>query len=154
MQDSLEAAQSADEVVAFARESELFLSTEDLKEAQSGCSSQDASAQHGYNCITDLIPMSEEQFKAFLEEVKANLSLREKLKAAQSTDEVVSAAKEYGYDFSAEEFTACAKRFGQISEDELDNAVGGQASIACATNCVACNTYNTLYTLDLMCCGL
>ena len=40
--------------------------------------------------------MSLEQLKAFLEKVKADSSLQEKLKAAKSPEDVVGIAKGYG----------------------------------------------------------
>ena len=41
--------------------------------------------------------MSEEQLKAFLEKVKADTSLQEKLKAAADSDVVLAIAKEAGF---------------------------------------------------------
>ena len=41
--------------------------------------------------------MSEEQLKAFLEKVKADTSLQEKLKAASDADAVVAIAKAAGF---------------------------------------------------------
>ena len=35
-----------------------------------------------YDCLTELMPMSEEQLKAFLEKVKGDSNLQEKLKSA------------------------------------------------------------------------
>ena len=43
--------------------------------------------------------MSEEQLKAFLEKVKGDTSLQEKLKAASDADAVVAIAKEAGLVF-------------------------------------------------------
>ena len=42
--------------------------------------------------------MSLEQLKAFLEKVKGDSSLQEKLKAAKSPEDVVGIAKEHGHD--------------------------------------------------------
>jgi predicted ribosomally synthesized peptide with nif11-like leader len=42
--------------------------------------------------------MSEEQLKAFMEAVKADAGLQEKLKAAADYDAVVAIAKRMGYD--------------------------------------------------------
>ena len=42
--------------------------------------------------------MSKEQLKAFLEKVKDDTSLQDRLKTAKSQDEVVSIAKEHGHD--------------------------------------------------------
>ena len=62
--------------------------------------------------------MSKEQLKAFLEKVKGDTSLQEKLKAAKSQDDVVSMAKEHGHDFGTEHIT-------QLSEEELEGVSGG-----------------------------
>ena len=62
--------------------------------------------------------MSKEQLKAFLEKVKADTSLQEKLKAAKSQDDVVSIAKEHGHDFGTEHIS-------QLSEEELEGVAGG-----------------------------
>ena len=47
--------------------------------------------------------MSEEQLKAFLEKVKGDTSLQEKLKAAADIDAVAAIAKEAGFSISADE---------------------------------------------------
>ena len=47
--------------------------------------------------------MSEEQLKAFLEDVTADAGLQEKLKAAGDADAVVEIAKAAGFIISAEE---------------------------------------------------
>ena len=62
--------------------------------------------------------MSEEQLKAFLEKVKGDLNLQERLKATKSQDEVVSIAKEHGHKFEAE-------HINQLSEEELEGVAGG-----------------------------
>ena len=45
--------------------------------------------------------MSEEQLKAFLDKVKGDTSLQEKLKAAADSDAVLAIAKEAGFSISA-----------------------------------------------------
>ena len=62
--------------------------------------------------------MSLEQLQAFLEKVKGDSSLKEKLKAAKSSDKVVSIAKEYGHEFTAD-------KISQLSEEELEGVAGG-----------------------------
>jgi len=62
--------------------------------------------------------MSEEQLKAFLEKVKVDSNLQDKLKAAKSPEDVVGIAEEYGYEFNAEKITA-------LSEEELEGLAGG-----------------------------
>ena len=67
--------------------------------------------------------MSEEQLKAFLEAVKADAGLQEKLKAAVDADAVVAIAKAAGFLISAEELAARAQ--AEVSEDELEGVAGG-----------------------------
>ena len=62
--------------------------------------------------------MSLEQLKAFLEKVKGDTSLQDKLKAAKSTEDAVAIAKEHGHDFTADKFT-------ELSEEELEGVSGG-----------------------------
>ena len=71
--------------------------------------------------------MSEEQLKAFLEEVKGDASLQDRLKAVKSQDEVVSIAKEHGHDFGAEQLS-------QLSQEELEGVAG--ATVICITSIV------------------
>ena len=63
--------------------------------------------------------MSEEQLKAFLEKLKADTSLQEKLKAASDADGVVAIAKEAGFSISAEDYAS------ELSDEELEGAAGG-----------------------------
>ena len=67
--------------------------------------------------------MSEEQLKAFLEAVKADASLQEKLKAAgdADADAVVAIAKAAGFAISADDLEAQS----EISEEELEGVAGG-----------------------------
>ena len=66
--------------------------------------------------------MLEEQLKAFLEKVKADTSLQEKLKAAADSDAVVAIAKEAGFMISADDLT---KAQSELSEEELEDVSGG-----------------------------
>ena len=65
--------------------------------------------------------MSEEQLKAFLEKVKADTSLQEKLKAASDADAVVAIVKDAGFSISADDL----KRSIELSEEELEGVSGG-----------------------------
>ena len=69
--------------------------------------------------------MSEEQLKAFLEAVKADAGLQEKLKAAKDVDAVVAIAKAAGFVISADEMQ---KSWAEISEEELEGVAGGLPS--------------------------
>ena len=66
--------------------------------------------------------MSEEQLKAFLEAVKADASLQEKLKAAGDDDAVIAIAKAAGFAISADDLK---KAQSEISEEELEGVAGG-----------------------------
>ena len=66
--------------------------------------------------------MSEEQLKAFLEAVKADSSLQEKLKAAGDDDAVIAIAKAAGFAISADDLK---KAQSEISEEELEGVAGG-----------------------------
>ena len=67
--------------------------------------------------------MSEEQLKAFLEAVKADEGLQEKLKGAGGADAAVAIAKGAGFVISAEELQSEAER--ELSDDELEGVAGG-----------------------------
>ena len=67
--------------------------------------------------------MSEEQLKAFLEKVKADTRLQEKLKAAKSSEDIVTIGKEYGHEFTA-------ANLSQLSEEELEGVAGGISCFA------------------------
>ena len=73
--------------------------------------------------------MSEEQLKAFLEKVKGDTSLQEKLKAAGDANAVAAIAKEAGFSISADDLTTKAQ--SEISEEELENVAGGQKEYTC-----------------------
>ena len=71
-------------------------------------------------------PMSLEQLKAFLETVKGDTSLQEKLKSAKSPEHVVAIAKDHGHAFSIDKFT-------ELSDEELDGVTGGGIHMCCKT---------------------
>ena len=65
--------------------------------------------------------MSEEQLKAFLEKVKGDTSLQEKLKAAADSDAVLAIAKEAGFSISADEINQAQS---ELSDEELEKLAG------------------------------
>ena len=67
--------------------------------------------------------MSEEQLKAFLEKVKGDTSLQEKLKAAADADAVAAIAKEAGFSISADDLKNAQPT--ELSEEELEGVTGG-----------------------------
>ena len=72
--------------------------------------------------------MSEEQLKAFLEAVKTDAGLQEKLKAAKDADAVVAIAKAAGFVISTEELN---KAQAEVSDEELEGAAGGFTGDSC-----------------------
>ena len=66
--------------------------------------------------------MSEEQLKAFLEKVKADTSLQEKLKAAANSDAVLAIAKEARFSITSDDLN---KTKSEISDEELEGLAGG-----------------------------
>ena len=84
--------------------------------------------------------MSEEQLKAFLEKVKANTSLQEKLKAAADADAVVAIAKEAGFSIFADDLKNAQS---ELSEEELEYVAGGQfadTGSICYACCMSCHS--------------
>ena len=62
--------------------------------------------------------MSEEQLKAFLEKVKSDTELQEKLKATE-----LLLAKDAGFAITAEDIQSVDNR--EVSDEELENTAGG-----------------------------
>ena len=71
--------------------------------------------------------MSKEQLSAFLEKVKADTSLQEKLKAASDADGVVAIAKEAGFKISADDLKKAQSEVSdaELEDAELEAAAGG-----------------------------
>ena len=69
--------------------------------------------------------MSEEQLKAFMEKVKADTSLQEKLKGATDVDAVIAIAKSAGFVVSADEIKTAQSATQELSDEELEGVAGG-----------------------------
>ena len=69
--------------------------------------------------------MSEEQLKAFLEKVKGDTSLQEKLEAAADADAVTAIAKEAGFSISADDLKNAQS---ELSDEELEGVAGGRGA--------------------------
>ena len=69
--------------------------------------------------------MSEEQLKAFLEKVKSDTELQEKLKAAASPEAALEIVKEAGFSITAEDIQSMQSATVEVSDDELEGAAGG-----------------------------
>ena len=66
--------------------------------------------------------MSEEQLKAFLEKVRSDSDLQEKLKAAASTEAAIEIAKSAGFSVTADDVQSSQS---EPTDDELESAAGG-----------------------------
>ena len=87
--------------------------------------------------------MTLDQLKSFLQKVKGDSNLQEKLKAAADFDAVFAIAKDAGFSISAEEFMSAPEISGDlkiaqsaISEDELEGMAGGGCVHTAHCNCV------------------
>ena len=78
--------------------------------------------------------MSEEQLNAFLEKVKGDTSLQEKLKAAASPEAAIEIAKEAGFSITAEDIQSMQSATAELSDEELEGAAGGMKAPACWEN--------------------
>ena len=76
--------------------------------------------------------MSEEQLKAFLEKVKGDTSLQEKLKAAASPEAAIEIAKEAGFAITAEDIQSMQSAPVELSDVELEDAAGGGGGCYCS----------------------
>ena len=70
--------------------------------------------------------MSEEQLNAFLEKVKSDTELQEKLKAAGSSEAAIEIAKAAGFSITAEDMQSSTI---ELSVEELEGAAGGGSGL-------------------------
>lgn len=77
--------------------------------------------------------MSEDQLNAFLEAVKADDAIQEKLNAAGDNDAVVAIAKAAGFSITAEEIIQL-----NLSDEEVESVAGGVCTY-CGVG--PCSTY-------------
>ena len=75
--------------------------------------------------------MTLDQLKAFLEKVKGDSNLQDKLKAAKSPEDVVGIAKEHGHEFTAD-------KINQLSNEELEGVAGGDDTTNTSINVFWC----------------
>jgi len=64
--------------------------------------------------------MSLEQLKSFITKAKDNNDILEKIKAAESPEEVASIAKDHGHEFTADNLST-----DNLTEEELEGLSGG-----------------------------
>ena len=79
--------------------------------------------------------MSEEQLKAFLEKVKADTSLQEKLKAAASSEAAIEIAKAAGFAITAEDIQSMQSATVELSDDDLEFVAGGSFTNTMTRGC-------------------
>ena len=73
--------------------------------------------------------MSEDQIQAFINAVKSDSILEERLRAAADLDAVVAIAKESGFAVTSEEvLKAQAQHSEELSDEELEVVAGGASS--------------------------
>ena len=75
--------------------------------------------------------MSEEQLKSFLEKVKADTSLQEKLKGSADADAALTIAKAAGFSITAEDIQSIQSATTELSDKELEGVAGGDCHELC-----------------------
>ena len=68
--------------------------------------------------------MSEKQLKSFLEKVKGDTSLQEKLKGAADADAALAIAKDAGFIISIDDLSIT--QISELSDEELETVAGGR----------------------------
>ena len=68
--------------------------------------------------------MSEEQLKAFLEKVKADTGLQERLEGAASPEAGIEIAKDAGFSITAEDIQSMQSATGEVSDWKVQLVVG------------------------------
>ena len=69
--------------------------------------------------------MSEEQLKAFLDKVKSDTILQEKLKSAADADAALAIARAAGFAITAEEIQSMQSATMELSDEDLEGVAGG-----------------------------
>ena len=77
--------------------------------------------------------MSEEQLRAFLEKVKGDTSLQEKLKATTTSEAAVEIAKEEGFAMTAEDIQSMQSQSRELTDEVLEGATGGLVDVTLAS---------------------
>ena len=69
---------------------------------------------------------SEEQLNAFLEKVKSDTSLQEKLKTAASPEAAIEIAKAAGFSITSADIQSMQSTTVELSDEELEGVAGGK----------------------------
>ena len=78
--------------------------------------------------------MSQGQLTAFIEKVKDNTSLKDKLKSAADADSALAIAKEAGFAITAEDIQSMQSAM-DLSDNELEDVAGATATTAFTYGC-------------------
>ena len=78
--------------------------------------------------------MSEEQLKSFLEKVKTDTGLQEKLKGAADANAALAIAKEAGFAITSEDIQSMQSAM-DLSDNELEDVAGATATTAFTYGC-------------------
>ncbi|WP_114993121.1 Nif11-like leader peptide family natural product precursor [Synechococcus sp. UW179A] len=81
--------------------------------------------------------MSEDQLKAFLEKVKSDTELQEKIKSVTSPEAAIEIAKDAGFSITSEDIQSMKSKSPEVSDQELEGAAGGTAAALVALGVVA-----------------
>ena len=73
--------------------------------------------------------MSEEQLKAFLEAVKTDAVLQEKLKGAADLDSAVSVSTDAGFEVTQEDWLSAQARNQEMDAEVLGEITGGRGPV-------------------------
>lgn len=86
--------------------------------------------------------MALENAKKFMSDAQTDPSIQNKIDTGavegDKLEALAKAAKDLGYDFTADELKAAVKGEGELSEDELDNVAGGGRCVAFASGNCTC----------------
>ena len=74
--------------------------------------------------------MSADQLAAFIEKVKSDTELQEKLQATTSPDVVVEIASAAGFSITSEDVQSIKTESSELSDSDLEGASGGNVSAA------------------------
>ena len=86
------------------------------------------------SCPRLIQAMSEEQLKAFMEAVKVDAGLQEKLKAAADTDAVLAITKEAGFDVNKAELLKYQDS-DELSDEDVEGVAGGRGGLTLMKAC-------------------
>ena len=88
--------------------------------------------------LDSLQTMSEEQLKAFIEKVKTDIKLQEKVNSATTPEEGIEIAKAAGFSITTEDIQSMPET-RELTDGELENVAGGRRG----NNCGTCAPYQS-----------